>query len=156
MVEKFEMAPHPEGGYYKELVRSEGNEYTVCLYMITGHKKSIWRKLAYDEIVNFYEGAPIHIDVCYDRKTIETVTLGKNYEEGNKPVFVIPKNQWARFGSSTGEFSFVAVNVVPAFQWDKFWLSEEDWDPLNLPTAKDKFKYIRNKMCPNLVQKIEK
>ena len=123
-----DMAPHPEGGFFKEKCRND--LYSVCYYMICNREKSIWRKLDKDEICTFNKGFPITIEVCWDGERVEQFTLGPDLNKDHLPCCIIPKDQWARFGTSD-DYSFLTLTVCPPFQWEKLELSDKSFDPMN-------------------------
>ena len=76
IITKLDLAPHPEGGFYKETYRSESfikkdslsevysgeRNYSTCIYfVITSESFSAWHKIHQEEIWHFYLGASITI-----------------------------------------------------------------------------------------------
>jgi uncharacterized protein len=143
-ISEFDLIPHPEGGFYKEIYRSQdileqsaikefSGERNICTsiyFMLTGNDKSCFHKIKSDEIWHFYKGTTTVLIHCIDQS-------GKyfNFEVGDfneKPCFqvVIPKNTW--FASelvqkSETDFALCGCTVAPGFDFKDFDLAEREF-----------------------------
>ena len=76
IIEVLGLAPHPEGGYFKETYRStdeilqdclpddyKGNRnYSTCIYfLLTSDDFSAFHRIKQDEIWHFYDGSPLRL-----------------------------------------------------------------------------------------------
>src|SRR5689334_3179363 len=73
LVQRLQLIPHPEGGFYRETYRSigeipgtsgfpSGRNYATSIYFLITHEKfSALHRIRSDETWHFYEGDPIEI-----------------------------------------------------------------------------------------------
>lgn len=143
IIEKFNLNPHPEGGYFRETYRSngeidknslpisyEGNRnYATCIYfLLTSDTFSAFHKIKQDEIWHFYDGSPIKLYIISDEGLYSEHVIGSNFSEGEVPQFVVPGNHW--FAAETinkEDYSLVGCSVSPGFDFKDF----------ELPTKKE-------------------
>jgi predicted cupin superfamily sugar epimerase len=139
LVNKFEMLPHPEGGWYKETYRSEeqinGNALperfsekrsfsTAIYFLMEKGNFSGFHRIKSDECWHFYSGKRLIIYIIHLNGELETVFLGQNYEDGERFQFVVPANCWfASIPAPDTEFSFVGCTVSTGFDFNDFELA---------------------------------
>jgi hypothetical protein len=88
IIQKLQLKPHPEGGYFKEVYRSKGfinktslpsefsgkRNYSKSIYfMLTSDNFSAFHKINQDEIWHFYKGSPIKLNVISDEGNYSNV-----------------------------------------------------------------------------------
>lgn len=128
VVDQLQLAPHPEGGWYREVYRStdrvrRGDEArsatTAIYYLLEQHQLSRWHVVDADEIWHFYAGAPLEL-LAYDpasrqlsRHVLSTPSAGST------PIGVIPAGVW-QAARSLGEYSLVGCTVSPGFEFSGF------------------------------------
>ncbi|MCL6267857.1 cupin domain-containing protein [Flagellimonas myxillae] len=140
LIEKFELAPHPEGGYFKETYRSKGSialdalpqEYegsrnfsTSIYFLLTSDTFSAFHKIKQDEIWHFYAGSPLMLYIISESGELSEHCIGNDFEAGEVPQLVVPGNHW--FAAQTIEkdsYSFVGCTVAPGFDFADFVLPE--------------------------------
>ncbi len=130
-IERLALQVHPEGGYYKEVYRSEetinsisGNNAqrhiaTSIYYLLDSETKSFCHRLKSDEIWYFHAGAPVTLYLIDELGNWSLKVCGPGPEE--ELSVLIPKNTW--FGAMvTSENSFVLVScmVSPGFTFTDF------------------------------------
>ena len=129
-IEKLELIPHPEGGFYKETFQSgekvniygERKLYTSIYFLLRSQDVSHFHRLKSDELWYFHAGSPLTIHMIHENGEYEEVKLGLNIENGEVPQFLVPK-QHAIFGSSVLENdtgSLVGCMVSPGFDFQDF------------------------------------
>ena len=109
IIEKLNMIKHPEGGYYREIYKSDF--ISQIYYLLKKNQKSEWHRLEKDEILHFYEGSPIEV---YTKRggNFKKYILGQNILYS----IVIEKNTW--FGmKSQGDYSLIGCTVAPPFKF---------------------------------------
>lgn len=122
------LAPHPEGGWYRELFRSpqrvlsaarERSALTAIYYLLEADQLSRWHVVDSDESWHFHAGAPLELAV-YSPATRELAAyrLDCNSENG-QPVGVVPAFAW-QAARSTGDYSLVSCCVGPGFEFRDF------------------------------------
>lgn len=135
LVKTLELAPHPEGGFYKEVYRSEGtiskeeltdysgerNFATSIYFLLTKDNFSALHTILQDEIWHHYEGDPVEVH-CIDKLgKYRVLTLGKNLALGEQPQAVVKGGEV--FGSRVkegGEYALVGCTVAPGFDFEDF------------------------------------
>src|SRR5579862_1744565 len=119
VIEKLELKPHPEGGWYREIYRSADlvqtgrgarSAITAIYYLLEQSQISRWHVVESDEVWHFYEGSPLEI-LAYDPqlKILSRCVLGDT-KDGHDRVLGIPKGVW-QAARSLGELSLVGCSV---------------------------------------------
>ncbi len=141
-IEKFQLKPHPEGGYYKEIYRagdmilpdhlpkrykSSRNFSTSIYFLLEGNQVSNFHKLKSDEQWHFYDGSSIVIYVIDEGGNLNKILLGKNIEKGESLQTVIKHNSWfAAELSDKTSFALIGCTVAPGFDFNDFELGKRD------------------------------
>ncbi|SNZ02018.1 cupin domain-containing protein [Flagellimonas pacifica] len=136
LVKKFSLAPHPEGGYFKETYRStdkikqqalsenyngDRNHSTCIYYLLTSDTFSAFHKINQDEVWHFYSGSPLKLHVITDAGEYYEHIIGNNFSEGEIPQFVVPGGYWfAAKTTNPYSYSFVGCTVSPGFDFEDF------------------------------------
>jgi len=139
IIAKFDLIPHPEGGFYKETYRSVGqisssalddhysgsrNFATSIYFLLTSEAFSAFHKIKQDEIWHFYEGNSICIHSISPSGIYSKVVLGMAIKEGEVPQYVVPGGHWfAAEVLGNGNFGFVGCTVSPGFDFADFELA---------------------------------
>lgn len=136
-VEKLDLLPHPEGGYYRETYRSEESIQngkrqllTVIYFLLTSENPSRFHRIKSDEHWFYHAGSPLTVHVLHHQKH-EKIRIGNDLNAGQTPHAVVPKN--VIFGSSveTDEsekfgYSLVSCAVAPGFDFEDFELLDRE------------------------------
>ena len=135
LIREWELQPHPEGGWYREVhrsdttvMRSDGSErtaITTILYLLHGDQCSRWHRVRHaDEIWTHLQGACLSLWSLRNGHTDQQVLSLQN------PVAVIPANVW-QAARAEGPYSLVSCSVGPGFEFDDFGLlrdvPKEQW-----------------------------
>lgn len=131
-VGNLELLAHPEGGYFKEVYRSENKfspkeftgerSYSTSIYFLieTGNV-SHFHSIKSDEIWYYHAGDPLTVFVIHPNGELEELQIGPNIEKGEVLQAVVPAG--TIFGSkSSGEYSLVGCMVSPGFDFQDFTL----------------------------------
>lgn len=129
LIQRFGLAPHPEGGWYREIHRSEQgvatpqgtrSAMTTIYYLLERGQLSRWHVVSSDEIWHFYFGAPLEL-LVYEPGTrrLKRHTLGAPSSEDRAPVGVVPAGAW-QAARSLGDWSLVGCSVGPGFDFADF------------------------------------
>jgi predicted cupin superfamily sugar epimerase len=131
-VDRLKMLPHPEGGFYKEIFRSnqtinfpnfEG-ERSLCTsiyFLLEKGQTSALHRIKSDELWYFHDGQTLEI-IELDEEGNEKITkLGKNLLKGETLQHVVPAGTWfgARLATDS-EFCLVGCQVSPGFDFRDF------------------------------------
>lgn len=135
--ELLDLAPHPEGGWYRETWRSGPESVpdgypgprpaaTVIYFLLTPGQESAWHRVRSDEVWLWHSGGPlIMIDGgAGDRpaETADVVTLGPDLIAGHVPQHVIPGGHWQAARPAAATEVLVSCVVAPGFHFDDFTL----------------------------------
>lgn len=131
-LETLALAPHPEGGYYRELFRSphtvtsaDGRvrpALTVIYFMLTDGEYSRWHRLVSDETWHFARGSPLAIDCIDANGQLETLHLGA---EGPWQATIPAATAFAARLTGQG-FALVTCCVAPGFAFEDFSLIDAE------------------------------
>mmetsp|Transcript_30811 Transcript_30811/g.43135 ORF Transcript_30811/g.43135 Transcript_30811/m.43135 type:complete len:169 (-) Transcript_30811:41-547(-) len=127
LVDRFKLAPHPEGGFFVETFRSKS--CTAIYFLITPGSVSHMHILDMDEIWHFYKGDPMTVIELDENEPSQyrCTVLGSDYSKGHKSQYVVKAGTW--FGSMPNkgsEYSFVGCTVAPPFQFEAFKMATKD------------------------------
>ncbi len=147
LVQRFDLKPHPEGGFYSETYRSiesipgtalpdrfTGDRYfsSAIYFLLEKGNFSAFHRIKSDECWHFYSGDPLWIHVLYEDGRAETIILGNT--EDAVYQYVVPAGCWfASETAPTGIFSLVGCTVAPAFDFADFELAKAEELIRNFP-----------------------
>ncbi|MGB0887334.1 MAG: cupin domain-containing protein [Vicingaceae bacterium] len=136
IITKLDLAPHPEGGFYKETYRSESfikkdslsevysgeRNYSTCIYfVITSESFSAWHKIHQEEIWHFYLGASITIHLISPEGKYSSIVLGNDILNGEIPQYVVKGEWWfAVTVNKENDYALTGCTVAPGFHFDDF------------------------------------
>jgi predicted cupin superfamily sugar epimerase len=140
LVENLQLLPHPEGGFYKEVYRSEktiakdalpdnfsgDRSYCTSIYfLLTSENFSAFHRIKQDEIWHFYGGSSLSVHVIDAAGNYTEHKVGMDFSNGEQPQLVVPAGCW--FASSVAKpdsYAFVGCTVAPGFDFDDFELAD--------------------------------
>ena len=133
IVEALSLAPHPEGGWYRETWRAPAEPGaravgTAIYYLLEAHQFSHWHRVDAAEIWLWHLGAPLALTLSCDGHDAETRMLGPELAQGQRPQQVVPAGWW-QTAASLGRFSLVSCTVAPGFEFAGFEMAPADWRP---------------------------
>ena len=135
LVNQLQLIPHPEGGYYKEVYRSEQvlphgtlpgfdgerNIATSIYFLIEKNNFSALHKIKSDETWHFYAGDALEVIELDENGNLIKTLIGNQLNKGEVFQYTVKANRW--FGSrviSGGKFSLVGCTVAPGFDFKDF------------------------------------
>jgi len=134
-IDKLQLLPHPEGGYYKEVYRDkrivkkealaekfhgDRNYSTAIYYLLEKRDFSCFHRIKSDELWHFYTGGSINI-YYLKQGELHTLKLGINIDNDESPICMIPKNTWfAAEPAIETEFALMGCTVAPGFDFNDF------------------------------------
>lgn len=141
IIEKLQLIPHPEGGYYRETYRSESlipesalpqysgsrNTSTAIYFMLTAESYSAFHRVQQDELWHFHLGDSIELHSISPEGHYSTVLIGNDLRGGAVPQHAVPGGHWfAAKVIQGGAFSLVSCTVAPGFDFLDFELANDD------------------------------
>lgn len=127
LVEKLQLMPHPEGGFYRETYRSAGQisayggmrSFSTAIYfMLTPDTFSAFHKIHQDEAWHFYEGDPICIHMISPDGKYSKVVLGA--EEEMCYQYIVPGGTYFASEVHGNNFGLAGCTVAPGFDFEDF------------------------------------
>jgi uncharacterized protein len=128
------LAPHPEGGYYRETFRDEakdeaGRSRSTAIYYLLGvGDVSEWHRVDAVEVWHWYAGAPLVLTLSPNGHDAAAHRLGPDIRQGHRPQLVVPRGHW-QTATSLGAWTLVGCTVAPGFDFAGFELAPPDWRP---------------------------
>lgn len=136
-IEKLEMQPHIEGGYFKESFLSESfaNEnkklWSSIYFLLRTGEVSNFHRLKSDELWYYHAGESLTIYMITPDGDLITKQLGINIQNGEYPQVLVPKGYIFGSAMNNDGFALVGCMVSPAFEYNDFELFKRD-ELLNL------------------------
>ncbi len=129
IIKKLGLAPHPEGGYFKETFRDDGSTLgraasTAIFYFLKKGEVSHWHRVDAAEVWHWYAGAPLELSQKVEGGKTTAGILGNNVLENQVPQIVVPKGVW-QSAKSLGDWTLVGCTVAPGFEFEGFEVAPE-------------------------------
>jgi Uncharacterized conserved protein len=114
------LAPHPEGGFYRQtwVAQNAGRPVGTCIYfLLKAGAASHWHRVDAVEIWHYYAGAPLILSLAPDDAgpAVDHV-LGPGLIAGQLPQIIVPDRHW-QAARSTGDWTLVGCTVSPGFDF---------------------------------------
>lgn len=130
VVRLLDLAPHPEGGFYRETYRDAaqgplGRSHSTAIYfLLPGGVTSRWHRVDAAEAWHWYAGAALRLSQATGASPPATlqaqhITLGGDLRAGQSPQHVIPAHTWQQ-AHSLGAWTLVGCTVAPGFEFSGF------------------------------------
>jgi len=138
IIDRLQLAPHPEGGWFRETYRAAeaidaaalpprfggGRSLSTAIhFLLEAGQCSHLHRIKADEVWHFYAGDPLTVVEIDPAGELRTTRLGG----GLAYQHVVPAGVW--FGAMPAEgsrFSLVGCTVAPGFDFADFELAERD------------------------------
>jgi hypothetical protein len=133
LIDLLGLAPHPEGGWYRETWRAAAapglrSAGSAIYYLVTADAPLRWHRIDSDEIWHFYGGAPLRLSIAAEGAAIASEELGATLDAGQRPQVIVPARAWQR-ATTLGAWTLVGCTVAPAFEFAHFELAPAGFDP---------------------------
>lgn len=137
LIAALDLAPHPEGGWYRETFRSKADPgeraaATAVYYVMQSGQRSRWNRVDADEMWLWHGGDPLDLTIAEsEHRAARTVRLGGRVGEGERPQVIVPAGCWQAAEPVDGEagYTFLSCVVAPAFEFANYELSPAGWAP---------------------------
>jgi predicted cupin superfamily sugar epimerase len=129
LIELLSLAPHPEGGFYRETFRSpmpvdgpvgRRTASTAIYYLLPAGQFSALHRVCADEAWHHYLGDPLELHLLSADGTHERVLLGSNLPRGERPQAIVPAGVLQAARPLGDRFTLVGCTVAPGFELRDF------------------------------------
>jgi uncharacterized protein len=134
-IDRLNLEPHPEGGWYRQTYRApltlphsalpsyagDRAASTAIYFLLAGDQFSALHRLRSDEVWHFYTGSGLIVHVITPEGDYRQLLLGSNAAAGEEFQAVVPAGCW--FGSSLRQpntYALVGCTVAPGFDFADF------------------------------------
>jgi len=130
------LAPHPEGGWYRETWRADAAKGTraggtAIYFLLEAGQRSHWHRVDADELWLWHGGDTLDVLVEQENGAVRKFTLGGDVVAGYQPQCLAPANRWQSTEARNG-WALVSCVVVPGFDFAGFELAAPGWAPPGL------------------------
>ena len=126
-IEKLQLEPHPEGGYYRQLYGNDATgkkDISTIYYMLTDSDISAFHRLhGVTEIWYYHAGEPLNLYVIDIKGNL---TIHQLSPDAEMQVVILPEEWFAAEIPSKKGFCLVGCAVAPAFSFENFELGNKD------------------------------
>lgn len=124
------LAPHPEGGFYRQtwVAENAGRPSGTCIYfLLKSGQSSHWHRVDATEIWLYHAGAPLILSLSdSDQGPATDHLLTPDLTQGT-PQIIVPEHHW-QAARTTGDFTLVSCTVSPGFSFSGFTLAPPGFD----------------------------
>lgn len=120
------LAPHPEGGWFRETWRTAAG--TAIYYLLAAGQRSHWHRIDADEMWHFYAGDALELAISADGLGEDRFVLGPDLGAGHRPQHVVAAGAW-QAARPLGAWTLVGCTVSPPFDFARFELAPPNWRP---------------------------
>jgi hypothetical protein len=148
LIAAYGLAPHPEGGFFKETYRSAEKMTTRggvsrpvstgILFLLPEGQKSRLHRIKSDELWHFHLGGALRLTQISPEGKVAEFLLGPDVKKGHLLQHVVPARYWFGAAPEPGAgFCFVGCTVAPGFDFDDFDLGPRATLLARFPDAKE-------------------
>lgn len=161
-IERLELDPHPEGGYFRETYRSEedlsaenlperygsGRSLSTAIYfLLRGSQVSRFHRLKSDELWHFHAGSSVTIHLIDPDGSYSQLRLGSDPDRGERFQRVIPAGCW--FGATVDDpdsYTLVGCTVAPGFDFADFEMGDRTTLSTQFPAYREVIERLTAKV----------
>lgn len=142
-IEALDLAPHPEGGYYRRSYEAADtlpaavlpDRYdgprpaaTAIHFLLERGQVSALHRLQSDELWHFYAGDPLRVHVIDAEGAHREIVLGPDLDDGMVFQALVPHGAWfgAELAGGPHGYALVGNTVAPGFDFADFELAERE------------------------------
>lgn len=138
LIERLGLAPHPEGGWYRETWREPGHHgtavrghATAIYFLLEAGQRSHWHRVDAAEMWLFHLGGPVALSLAAsDAGPVETILIGGDIAAGQRPQALVPAGWWQAAEAHDG-WALLSCVVAPGFDFAGFELAAPGWHPVS-------------------------
>ena len=130
LIAHLRLAPHPEGGHYRQTWAGPELDGRACgtaiLFLLRAGERSHWHRVDADEIWLFHAGTPLTLRIEAEGGAAAH-RLGPDPLAGDAPQVLVPAHRW-QSAEAAGGWALVSCTVTPGFRFEGFELAPPDFD----------------------------
>ncbi|MBL8114182.1 MAG: cupin domain-containing protein [Acidobacteria bacterium] len=138
LIEALDLAPHPEGGFYRQVFKSAEtvtrpsgevrSALTTIYFLLVKGTHSRWHRVKSDEVWHHDEGDALELlTVAPGESAVRRTVLGPLAGD-TVPVHVVPAGWW-QSARPLGDYTLVGCTVGPGFEFEDFEMLPEGEAP---------------------------
>lgn len=131
IIAKLNLAPHPEGGFYRQtwVAENDGRPVGTAIYfLLKDGESSHWHTVDATEIWFYHAGAPLILSIAADANgPAQDMRLGPDVLADDQPQGIVPMGHW-QAARTTGDWTLVSCTVSPGFTFEGFHLAPKGFD----------------------------
>jgi predicted cupin superfamily sugar epimerase len=145
IIELLGLAPHPEGGFYREMFRSpldvdtqEGHRAasTAIYFLLPGGTLSALHRVRSDEVWHHYGGDPVALHILRDGSH-QILRLGRDLAGGERPQQVVVAGVLQAAVPSGSDYALCGCTVAPGFDFADFEMPSRAELTAQMPALRD-------------------
>lgn len=141
-IERLDLRPHPEGGFFRETYRAAETVAaahlparfggarpfaTAILFLLPAGEVSALHRIKSDEVWHFHAGGPLDVIALDSDGAVHETRLGAGAERGEVFQAVVPAGRWFGARPAPGSaYSLVGCTVAPGFDFADFELAQRE------------------------------
>ena len=125
------LAPHPEGGFYRESWRAPlvlnglphgapRAAHTAIYYLLPVGTFSAIHRVSSDEVWHHYDGDAVDLHLVDDEGRHHVEVLGRDLAKGERPQHVVPAGVWQAAMPRGSRYALCGCTVAPGFDFADF------------------------------------
>jgi uncharacterized protein len=135
VVSRLGLRPHPEGGFYREVFRSDLTlplprgvraTCTAIHFLLPAGAFSAWHRVRSDEIWVHHDGDPLELHLLDDAGAHTTLVLGRDHAAGELPSAAVPAGVLQAATPRGDRYALCACIVAPGFDFADFAMPARD------------------------------
>lgn len=141
LIKTLGLAPHPEGGWYRETWREFGPQSgpdrdsrghaTAIYFLLEAGQRSHWHRVDAAEMWLFHGGSPVTLSIAPgEAGPVETILVGGDIPAGERPQALVPAGWWQAAEARCG-WALMSCVVAPGFDFSGFELAAPGWNPVS-------------------------
>jgi predicted cupin superfamily sugar epimerase len=146
LVASLGLAPHPEGGFFRETFRAaldvdapQGRRAasTAIYFLLPAGTFSALHRVRSDEAWHHYDGDPIDLHTIDDDGRHAVARLGRAIADGQRPQLVVPAGVWQAAVPIGATYALCGCTVAPGFDFADFEMPARDALIQRFPALRD-------------------
>jgi uncharacterized protein len=134
LIRNLKLAPHPEGGFYRETFRSKEtdangrSDATEIYFLLKAGQISRWHTVDATETWQWLAGSPLRLSLAPKGEVANHIKMGPRITAGEHLKVIVPPFVWQQ-SQSLGAWSLCACTVRPGFTFDGFTMAAPGEEP---------------------------